>query len=119
MLAKPVCVLTHGSAAADRGWNSWLAFGCSGDNMTGSLTAQIVTETADAMVSTGLKEKGYEYVNLCVGLCSLLVRSSLVHSSNSPKPLFGLFFVRRAREWIELTTFPCSGVWTSAGMTAG
>ena len=32
--------------------------------MTGSLTAQIVTETADAMVSTGLKDKGYEYVNL-------------------------------------------------------
>ena len=38
--------------------------------MTGSLTAQIVTETADAMVSTGLKDKGYEYVNLCVVLPS-------------------------------------------------
>ena len=70
MLAKPVCVLTDGRTAADRGWNSWLAFGCSGDNMTGSLTAQIVTETADAMVSTGLKDKGYEYVNLYVALRS-------------------------------------------------
>jgi alpha-galactosidase len=45
-----------------RGWNSWLAFGCRGDNMTGSLTAEIVTETADAIVSSGLKDKGYEYV---------------------------------------------------------
>ena len=49
--------------------------------MTGSLTAQIVTETADAMVSTGLKDKGYEYVNLCVALCSFLVQScSSIHS---------------------------------------
>ena len=46
------------------GWNSWLAFGCSGQNMTGSITAQIITETADAMVRTGLAKKGYEYVNL-------------------------------------------------------
>ena len=68
MFAEPVCVSPDGRTAADRGWNSWLAFGCSGDNMTGSLTAQIVTETADAMVSTGLKAKGYEYVNLCVAL---------------------------------------------------
>ena len=81
MLAKPVCVSPDTRTAADRGWNSWLAFGCSGDNMTGSLTAQIVTETADAMVSTGLKAKGYEYVNLCVALCSFLVQScSSIHS---------------------------------------
>ena len=32
--------------------------------MTGSITAQIITETADALVSTGLKEKGYSFVNL-------------------------------------------------------
>jgi alpha-galactosidase len=46
------------------GWNSWLAFGCNGDNMTGSITAQIITETADAMVSSGLSKKGYQFVNL-------------------------------------------------------
>lgn len=45
-----------------RGWNSWLAFGCRGDNMTGSITAQIIIETADAIVSSGLQDKGYEYV---------------------------------------------------------
>ena len=42
-----------------RGWTSWLAFGCNGDNMTGSITAEIITQTADALVSTGLKDKGY------------------------------------------------------------
>lgn len=46
------------------GWNSWIGFGCNGDNMTGSITAQIVTQTADALVSSGLKDKGYTYVNL-------------------------------------------------------
>jgi hypothetical protein len=30
--------------------------------MTGSITAKIITETADAIVSSGLKDKGYEYV---------------------------------------------------------
>ena len=56
--------------------------------MTGSLTAQILTETADAMVSTGLKAKGYEYVNLCAALPSFEV---LCHGLNLPKRLFGLF----------------------------
>ena len=55
--------------------------------MTGSLTAQIVTETADAMVSTGLKEKGYEYVNLCAALCSFLLQEE--SSFKNVKPSLG------------------------------
>ena len=32
--------------------------------MTGSITASIITQTADALVSTGLKDRGYEFLNL-------------------------------------------------------
>ncbi len=37
------------------GWNSWNTFG-------GRINEAVIRETADAMVSTGLKEAGYEYV---------------------------------------------------------
>ena len=32
--------------------------------MTGSITASIIMQTADALVSTGLRDKGYTYLNL-------------------------------------------------------
>ncbi len=37
------------------GWNSWNTFG-------GRINEAVIRETADAMVSTGLKDAGYEYV---------------------------------------------------------
>lgn len=37
------------------GWNSWNHFGCDVDE-------QLIRETADAMVSSGMKDAGYEYV---------------------------------------------------------
>jgi alpha-galactosidase len=37
------------------GWNSWNKFGC-------DVSDQLIRETADAMVSSGMKEAGYEYV---------------------------------------------------------
>lgn len=37
------------------GWNSWNKFGC-------DVSEQLVRETADAMVSSGMKAAGYEYV---------------------------------------------------------
>ncbi|HET6569742.1 MAG TPA: glycoside hydrolase family 27 protein [Rhodothermales bacterium] len=40
------------------GWNSWNKFACDG------LNEQVVRETADAMVSTGMKDAGYEYIVL-------------------------------------------------------
>ena len=40
------------------GWNSWNAFACNG------LTESVVKSTADAFISTGMKDVGYEYVNL-------------------------------------------------------
>ncbi len=39
------------------GWNSWNKFDCDIDE-------QLVRETADALVSTGLRDAGYVYVNL-------------------------------------------------------
>lgn len=40
------------------GWNSWNKFACEG------LNEKVVRETADAMVSSGMKDAGYEYVVL-------------------------------------------------------
>lgn len=37
------------------GWNSWNKFAC-------NVSEQLIKETADAMVSTGMKDAGYEYV---------------------------------------------------------
>lgn len=39
------------------GWNSWNKFGC-------NVSEQLIRETADAMVSTGMKAAGYQYVNI-------------------------------------------------------
>jgi alpha-galactosidase len=39
------------------GWNSWNKFGC-------NVSEQLIRETADAMVSTGMKDAGYQYVNI-------------------------------------------------------
>lgn len=37
------------------GWNSWNHFGC-------DVIAKLIKEMADAMVSSGMKKAGYEYV---------------------------------------------------------
>lgn len=39
------------------GWNDWNAFGC-------DVNAQLVEQTADAMVANGMKAAGYDYVNI-------------------------------------------------------
>jgi alpha-galactosidase len=39
------------------GWNSWNKFGCRIDE-------NLIRETADAMVSSGMREAGYKYVNI-------------------------------------------------------
>lgn len=39
------------------GWNSWNFFGC-------QISEDIITETADALISSGLADIGYEYVNI-------------------------------------------------------
>lgn len=39
------------------GWNSWNTFACDIDEY-------LIRETADAMASNGMKEAGYEYINI-------------------------------------------------------
>src|SRR5438552_11379628 len=39
------------------GWNSWNKFAC-------NVSEQLIRETADAMVSTGMQSAGYQYVNI-------------------------------------------------------
>jgi alpha-galactosidase len=39
------------------GWNSWNKFGC-------NVSEQMIRETADAMVSSGMQAAGYRYVNI-------------------------------------------------------
>ncbi len=39
------------------GWNSWNKFAC-------NINEQLIRETADAMVKLGMKDVGYEYVNI-------------------------------------------------------
>jgi alpha-galactosidase len=45
-------------ATPPMGWNSWNAFNCSG------LNEKVVKQMADAFITTGMKDVGYEYVNL-------------------------------------------------------
>jgi len=39
------------------GWNSWNKFGC-------NVSEQLIRESADALVSSGMKDAGYQYVNI-------------------------------------------------------
>jgi alpha-galactosidase len=39
------------------GWNSWNKFAC-------DVNEQLIRETADAMVSSGMKDAGYQYINI-------------------------------------------------------
>ena len=39
------------------GWNSWNKFAC-------NVSEQLIRETADAMVSSGMRDVGYQYVNI-------------------------------------------------------
>ncbi|MES2162648.1 MAG: glycoside hydrolase family 27 protein [Pseudomonadota bacterium] len=44
-------------ATPQMGWNSWNTFAC-------NINEQLIRDTADAMVRLGLKDAGYEYVNI-------------------------------------------------------
>ncbi|MET0790782.1 MAG: glycoside hydrolase family 27 protein [Polyangiaceae bacterium] len=45
-------------ATPPMGWNSWNAYGCNG------LNESVVKSMADAFIATGMKDAGYQYVNL-------------------------------------------------------
>lgn len=45
----------HLALTPPMGWNSWNKFGC-------DVSEELIKSTADAMVSTGMKDAGYEYI---------------------------------------------------------
>ncbi|KAJ1694129.1 hypothetical protein LUZ63_010827 [Rhynchospora breviuscula] len=55
------------------GWNSWNHFGC-------NINEQLIRQTADAMVNTGLASLGYKYINIddCWGESSRDYQGNLV-----------------------------------------
>ncbi len=56
--ASPAAALDNGLARTPpMGWNDWNAFGC-------DVSAQLVEQTADFLVSSGLKDDGYGYVDI-------------------------------------------------------
>jgi len=56
LVALPAPALDNGLAKTPpMGWNSWNKFGC-------NVSEQLVRETADAMVSSGMKDAGYQYI---------------------------------------------------------
>ena len=58
------------------GWNSWNKFGC-------DINEKVIREIADAMVSTGLKDAGYEYI--VIDDCWHGQRDSLGFIQSNPK----------------------------------
>jgi alpha-galactosidase len=62
VLAAPTAALDNGVGQRPAmAWNSWNTFRC-------DVNESLVMETADAMVSSGLRDAGYLYVNL--GACA-------------------------------------------------
>jgi alpha-galactosidase len=56
LTAMPLCALDNGLAKTPpMGWNSWNKFGC-------NVSEELIRSVADAMISTGLKDAGYQYV---------------------------------------------------------
>ena len=48
---------SHLALTPPMGWNSWNKFGC-------NVSEQLIRETADAMVRSGMRDAGYQYVNI-------------------------------------------------------
>jgi alpha-galactosidase len=62
MVVAPGAGQSSGSLSAlaktpPMGWNSWNKFGC-------NVSEQLIRETADAMVTSGMRDAGYQFVNI-------------------------------------------------------
>ncbi|WP_442785212.1 glycoside hydrolase family 27 protein [Amycolatopsis sp. H20-H5] len=53
----PVIAATAPSASPPMGWNSWNRFGC-------HINEQVIRAAADGLISSGMREAGYKYVNI-------------------------------------------------------
>jgi alpha-galactosidase len=54
---SPVVAATAPSAAPPMGWNSWNRFGC-------NINEQVIRGAADGLIASGMRDAGYEYVNI-------------------------------------------------------
>ena len=87
ILLSAVPALNNGLARTPaRGWNAWNSIRCEG------LNENLIREVADAMVSSGLRDAGYTYVNIddCKSdrvsrrLLRRLIQPTLTLSSHAP-----------------------------------
>jgi alpha-galactosidase len=77
---RPALALENGLARTPpMGWNSWNHFGCAIDE-------QIVRETADALVATGLRDAGYQYLVIDDCWQTGRGRDGLIHASTRTFP---------------------------------
>lgn len=53
----PFAAQQEAGALPPMGWNSWNKFGC-------NINEELIRETADAIVASGLRDAGYQYVNI-------------------------------------------------------
>jgi alpha-galactosidase len=74
-VARPASALSEGLARTPpMGWNSWNAFRCRIDE-------QLIRETADALVNTGMRDAGYRYLVIDDCWQTGRDREGLIHAS--------------------------------------
>lgn len=95
------------------GWNSWNKFGC-------NVNEQLIRETADAMVSSGMKDAGYEYI--VIDDCWQVSRDSLGFIVADPKRFPS--GIKALADYVhskglKFGIYSCAGDKTCAGRPAG
>jgi len=95
------------------GWNSWNKFAC-------NVSEQLIRETADAMVSSGMKDAGYEYI--VIDDCWQVSRDSLgfivpdpIRFPSGIKALAGYIHSKG----LKFGIYSCAGDKTCGGRPAG
>jgi alpha-galactosidase len=95
------------------GWNSWNKFAC-------NVSEQLIRETADAMVSSGMKDAGYEYI--VIDDCWQVSRDSLGFIQADPKKFQS--GIKALADYIhskglKFGIYSCAGDKTCGGRPAG
>jgi alpha-galactosidase len=91
------------------GWNSWNKFAC-------NVSAKLLMETADAMVSSGMRDAGYEYI--VVDDCWQISRDSMgfivVDSERFPQGMKAVVDYVHSKG-LKFGIYSCAGTKTCAG----
>lgn len=96
------------------GWNSWNTFGC--DN----INEKVVRDAADAMVSTGMKQAGYEYIIIddCWQVARQTDGTIVVDSVRFPSGMKVLADYVHSKG-LKFGLYSCAGKQTCAGRPGG